>query len=54
MVGKICELLPDKFALVFDGLSYNQTHYLAIFVTFPDESEIVYVKVLHVFSPFEV
>jgi hypothetical protein len=49
---KIRHLLPEVFALVFDRSTFDQTHYLGIFVTFPyQESELGYKKVLLSFSP---
>jgi hypothetical protein len=51
---KISDLLPELFALVFDGWTLGQTHYLAVFATFPDvKSESGYMKVLLAFSPME-
>ncbi len=50
---KISRLLPDKFALVFDGRSASDTHYVAMFATFPTSNENGYDKVLLAFSPFE-
>ena len=48
----IITLLPEAFALVFDGWTLGQTHYLAVFATFPDsEAENGYQKVLLSFSP---
>ena len=49
---KIIGLLPSIFALVFDGWTMGQTHYLGVFATFPDgESKSGYKQVLLSFSP---
>ena len=47
-------MLPRKIALVFDGWSGSETHYVAIFATFPAQKEYEYEKILLVFSPFEI
>ncbi|KAG7354964.1 hypothetical protein IV203_004320 [Nitzschia inconspicua] len=51
--NKIAETLPLKFALVFDGWSSDDnTHYVALFATFPDPTkEHRYLKVLLSMSP---
>lgn len=49
---KIKKLLPNMFALVFDGWTLGQSHYLGVFATFPDEESTTgYKKVLLSFSP---
>ena len=49
---KIIGLLPPVFALVFDGWTLGQTHYLGVFATFPDgESKSGYKQVFLSFSP---
>lgn len=35
---KISDSLPSIFALVFDGWTLGQTHYIAVFATYPDET----------------
>lgn len=35
---KISNMLPNKFALIFDGWSQNSRHYVAIFASFPSTS----------------
>ena len=35
---KITDVLPDRFALVFDGWSSGDTHFIAIFATCPAEN----------------
>ena len=35
---KVAHQIPDKFALVFDGWSCNLRHYLAIYVSYSDNS----------------
>ncbi len=37
--GKIDNLLPDKFALVFDGWSDDSTHFVGVFASYPSKSE---------------
>ena len=49
---KIEEILPDKFAIVFDGWTGGDAHYIALFATFPDKPEKGYSKVLLAFTPF--
>lgn len=50
--SKIAILLPDKFALVFDGWSNGTRHYVAIFASIPDaESKLGYKSLLLCFSP---
>ena len=44
-------MLPDRFALVFDGWSCSDTHYLAFFATYPFENVVGYEIVLLAFSP---
>ncbi|RHY05928.1 hypothetical protein DYB37_012316 [Aphanomyces astaci] len=48
---KISAMLPNSFAIVFDGWSIGSTHYVAIFATFPTDDAIGYKKVLLSFSP---
>ncbi|KAH9108067.1 hypothetical protein AeMF1_016685 [Aphanomyces euteiches] len=48
---KISDLLPDKFAIVFDGWSLGSTHYVAVFVSFPSSDSIGYQKYLLSFAP---
>ncbi len=50
---KITLLLPDKFATVFDGWSCGDTHYVAIYATFPYTTPVGYRKVLLWFWPFK-
>ena len=33
---KIANMLPDKFAIVFDAWTHNTDHFLALFAAFPD------------------
>ena len=35
---KISDSLPSIFALVFDGWTLGQTHYIAVFATYPDDA----------------
>ena len=48
---KISDILPDKFALVFDGWTIGSTHFLAVFASFPAEKEIGYSMRLLTMSP---
>ena len=50
---KISASLPDKFALVFDGWSSKDTHYVSIFATYPSFCSSGYEKVLLGFSPLD-
>jgi hypothetical protein len=49
---KIAALLLDTFALVFDGWTVGQTHYLTVFATYPNnDTALGYNKVLLSFAP---
>jgi hypothetical protein len=50
---KISLMLPSQFALLFDGWTANDTHYLGVFCTFPisGSDKLKYKKVLLSFSP---
>lgn len=48
---KITDILPDRFALVFDGWSCSDTHYVALFATYPFDNVEGYESVLLAFSP---
>ena len=48
---KLSQLLPSKFALIFDGWTADTTHYLAIFATFPKDNEQGYEERLLTLSP---
>lgn len=37
---KICNKLLDRFAVDFNGWSVDKTHYIAIFGTFPAQTEL--------------
>eukprot|EP00171_Calliarthron_tuberculosum_P021824 IDg21824t1 len=50
---RIRNLLPEKFALIFDGWTSSDTHFVAIFASFPVKSTNGYRTVLLSFSPFE-
>lgn len=50
---KIAKLLPDKFALIFDGWTKNLTHYVSLCIIFPSKDGIGYRKVLLAFLPFQ-
>lgn len=49
----ISTLLPEKFALVFDGWSSIDSHYMGMFATFPSDNKDGFKKLLLAFSPFE-
>ena len=38
--AKITRRLPEKFAVVFDGWSENQTYFAGIFATVPDDTDV--------------
>lgn len=48
---KISGILPDVFALHFDGWACGQTHYLAVFAFYPSKSKREYDVRLLTFSP---
>lgn len=48
---KVASLLPEKFAVVFDGWSHGGTYYVAIFATYPSEENTGYSSTLLSFSP---
>jgi hypothetical protein len=49
---KIKQILPEKFALIFDGWSDSSIHYLAVFAVFSDSKETCgFQKILLSFSP---
>lgn len=50
---KIARLLPNKFALVFDGWSGGETHYVSVFASIPADTPIGYRNVLLAMSPLE-
>lgn len=48
---KIEALLPETFAVVFDGRSRGDTHYVGVFPTYPDLSPLGFRKHLFAMSP---
>ncbi len=50
---KIGRLLPDKFALIFDGWTKRDTHYLGIFATYTSKSEEGYDNILFAYGPLK-
>lgn len=49
---KLCDSLPDKFALVIDGWTEKSTHFVAVFASYPDaEATEGYSTALLAFSP---
>lgn len=50
---KISSILPDVFAIIFDGWSHGITHYLGIFATFSSNALNGYNSILLAFSPLE-
>ena len=48
---RISHALPEKFGLVFDGWSSNDTHFVALFATYPSSRACGFDKVLLGFSP---
>lgn len=57
MVGSsslfISRLLPPTFAIVFDWWTSRDTHYVAVYATFPSDTPNGFACVLLAFSPFE-
>ena len=49
----ITDLLPEKFAIAFDGWSAASSHFVCVFATFPFSGKSGYRKCLLGFSPFE-
>ncbi len=49
----VTAMLPSRFALVFDGWTVGDSHYVALFATFPAETTNGYDKLLLAFSPFD-
>lgn len=50
---KIAKLLPSKFAIVFDGWSAGDTHYIACYASYPSESKNGFTTSLLGFSPLD-
>ncbi len=50
---RISEKLPSKFAIVFDGWSTGDAHYVACFASFESNSKFGFSMILLGFSPFE-
>lgn len=50
---KIKALLPSRFAIVFDGWSVGDTHFVAIYATFPKANDSGFEEVLLGLSPME-
>lgn len=50
---KISNILPDKFALMFDGWSTNDAHYIGIFAVFASNHTHGYSRVLLGLTPLE-
>lgn len=50
---KIAFMLPEKFALVFDGWSTHDTHYVAVFETYPLDVTDYFLSVLLALSPLQ-
>lgn len=48
---KISKVLPDIIALVFDGCTCGDTHFLALFATYPSDLLLVYQQILLGFAP---
>lgn len=49
--SKIMDMLPERFAIVFDGWSGGGTHYVGFFATYPAENELGFRKHLLGLSP---
>lgn len=50
---KISTALPDRFALVFDGQTTPEAHYVAVFATYPNENASGYLAACLAMSPLE-
>ena len=50
---KIQDSLPEKFAIIFDGWSAGDNHFVGVFATYPATNDVGYEKVLLGFSPME-
>lgn len=50
---KVSTILPDRFALVFDGQTTPEAHYVAVFATFPDKTETGFKEICLALSPME-
>ncbi|MEM9079038.1 MAG: hypothetical protein AAGC43_18510 [Bacteroidota bacterium] len=50
---KVAERLPDKFAIIFDGWSGGDTHFVGVYATFPSNNSLGYEKILLSCSPME-
>ena len=50
---RIADLLPNKFAILFDAWGAGSTHYIALFVTFTNDETRKVEKILLAFSPFQ-
>lgn len=50
---KFSSMLPEQFALVYDGWSLHGTHYLCIFATYPSTNKYGFQRLFLAFSPFE-
>ena len=51
--NKISNMLPDKFAVVFDGCINGDTHYLEMYASFYNSTELGHEQCLLAFTPFE-
>ena len=51
--NKISNMLPDKFVVVFDCWTNGDTHYLAMYGSFPNSTELGHEQCLLAFTPFE-
>lgn len=49
---KTSALLPEKFAIVFDGWTVRDSHYVSIYATLPFQNDDGFRKILLAFSPF--
>ncbi len=50
---KISMLLPNKFALILDSWTNYDTHYVAVYATYPSENSCSFTTLLLAFAPFE-
>ena len=50
---KVARMLPKRYAIALDGWSVGDTHFVAVFATFPADTAVGYGKVLLGLLPME-
>ncbi len=51
--SKISHLLPDRFALIFDGWSTSSTRYSSVYTSIPSQNSLGYETYMMGFSPLD-